>query len=247
MMHTHRIPPKALHSSDANAPKLAARPSRKLQLARALVFGLVVGALMTMSASVHAAQGDLAVSLETEVLRPSSATVGAVTDNDAVISPGVTLGFGIGTAFDLDVVVGYRFLGVQRALESRALDLEAQSHVLVGGLRGRLPIVGRWLYVVGHVELEAQAAEIKAHIDGRTGSDSTWTAGATARGGLELLWTISDDLALRWRAVVGYSGRLDADFSDVRLSSEVPNTKPLDLGGLNLSGVVGGMHVDLRF
>ena len=210
---------------------------------------VLVSLLLAMAfvPSAQAGEGDIAVSLETESLRPSSATVGAVTGVESVFSPGVTLGYGLGTPFDLDVVVGYRYLGMQRPDDGRALDLEAQSHLVVAGLRGRLPLLGTWLYVFGHVELEAQSAELKAHIDGRTGSDSAWTAGATARTGVELHWDIAAEVTIRVRAVVGYSGRLDADFDDLRLPSEVPTTAALDLGGLNLSGAIAGMHLDVRF
>jgi len=201
-------------------------------------------ALALAHTPAHAKAGDLELSLTSEALALVSGTVSATTDDSIAFTPGLRIGWS--PVDDLTLLLGWRDItALSRA--DRGYTLDTSGDALVVGARYSLgldPVVDLHF----EVDLEALHTDFDLAIAGTTATTSAWGFGVVPK----LVASAKADVDLfdiDFRLFVGFAARTNHHADGLRLSLEAPASQvsPLDLGSLNLSGVVFGANLAVIF
>jgi len=192
----------------------------------------------------HAEAGDLELTLTSEALAYSSDTVAATTSDAVGYTPGVRVGF---SPIDpLTILAGWRkVVGMSRG--DHGYDLTTSGDALLVGARWALGLHPMF-DLRFELELEALHTEYALAIGGLSGATSAWGFGAIPKVAAALHVDIAP-LAFELSLFTGYALRTDHHVDAIRLSSRAPSgaVEPLDLGRVNLSGLVFGLGLALIF
>lgn len=214
---------------------------------------LAASLLLPPLASAHAAAGDVEVSLTTEANAFLSDSVGATTRDGLSVTPGVRVGWSVIDPLTLEL--GWRAL-VTMSRADRGYELATSGDALVVGARWALGLHPN-VDLAFALELEALHADFDLAVGGTTaagdpagagGTTDDWSFGAIPKviGSARLP---IGDVDLELRAFVGFAARTNLSASHLRLAADAPRSQvePLDLGHLNLSGLVFGTTFALIF
>lgn len=192
----------------------------------------------------HAEAGELELALTSEALAYASDTVAATTSDTVGYTPGVRVGF---SPIDpLTLLLGWRkVVGMSRG--DHGYDLTTSGDAVYLGARWALglhPVFD----VRFELELEALHTDYALHIGGLSGATSAWGFGAIPKVATALRVDL-DPLVFDVSLFCGLALRTDHQVDAIRLSSLAPSRQvaPLDLGRVNLSGMVFGLGLALVF
>jgi hypothetical protein len=196
------------------------------------------------SSAARATAGDIEISFTSEALTLVSDSVAATTDNRVNWTPGLRLG--VSPVDRLTIIAGWRdFVGFERG--DRGYTLDSDSNAFVLGARSSLglhPVVD----LHGEVDLEALHTDFELEIAGQRGSTSAWAFGVIPKAVASVLVDL-DFLRIDIRVFVGFALRTNLAASGLRLDSRAPadQVAPVDLGSVNLSGLVFGTNIAVVF
>jgi|GEM_PF-5558773 len=209
-----------------------------------LTLATLVVATLTSARLVHAEAGDFELSLTSEALALTSPTVAATTRDSFAFTPGIRLGWS--PVDNVTVLLGWRSIEVMSRAD-RGYDLATSGDALIVGARYSL---GLHDIVDLHAELDLEAlnTDFELTVADGLGRTSAWAFGAVPK----IVGSAKADLGfadLDFRLFVGFAARTNQRADGVRLSSSAParQVAPLDLGSINLSGLVFGANLALVF
>ena len=205
-----------------------------------LLFPILLSA--TWLTSAHAQDFELAIT--SEALAPVSDTTGATTTSSVTTTPGIRIGWR--PVAPITALIGWRHVTtLTRADHGYALSTEGDA-ILVGA---RYSFELHPVFDV-HLELELEALHATFDLDlaNSRGTTSAWSLGAIPKVAASARVDLSA-FFIELRAFVGFAFRTNHRADGLRLASEAPsaNVTPLDLGSLNLSGVVMGAELAFLF
>lgn len=209
-----------------------------------LALALTSSLALAFDHTAHAEAGDFELSLTSEALALTSPTVAATTSDSVAFTPGLRLGWS--PVDNVTVLLGWRSI---EALErsDRGYDLTTSGDALVIGARYSL---GLHDVVDLHAELDLEAlnTDFDLTVADGVGHTSAWAFGAVPK----IVGSAKADLGfadLDFRLFVGFALRTNQRADDLRLSSSAHASQvaPIDLGSVNLSGLVFGANLALVF
>lgn len=192
--------------------------------------------------SARAAAGDLEIALTTEANAFVSDSVSATTADALAVTPGLRVGWAV--TDQLTAELGWRSL-LALSRDDHGYTLTTTGDALVVGARWALGLHPN-VDVAFALELEALHADFDLAVGQAEGTTGAWSVGAIPKL-IGMARLPIGSLAFDFRAFVGVALRTALAADDLHLASEAPRTTPLDLGDLDLSGVVFGTTFAIVF
>lgn len=206
---------------------------------------LATGLTLALTSPALAERGELELSVGPQLFVAQSTSVHPLTDDNDHLTTSLRASYAVTDL--LDVHVGYRWTGTLRRTTDDGVATRADLHGVTLGARARVPLLGRWLRAYAQLELEASVAELTLDAGSLRGQQASWSGGAIPEVGLEARTSLGDDVAAVFRLGVAYALRLDHHFDAMALDLDAPTVRPLDLGHANLSGLIFGFTLGVRF
>jgi hypothetical protein len=210
----------------------------------ALAATLALATLALAASDAHAAPGDIELSLTSEALVLASDTVAATATGRVAFTPSLRVGYS--PIERLTVIAGWRSVTAMSRAD-RGYELTTSGDALALGARyslGLHPIFD--LHAEADVEL--MHTDFSLEIAGQRAATSDWGFGfipkAVASATADL-----DFITLDLRLFFGFALRTDlaADGLRPRAAASASQVAALDLGRVNLSGLVFGANLAIIF
>lgn len=210
---------------------------------RALLAASALLALLSPPRAL-AETGDLELALTSEALAYASDTVSATTSDAVGYTPGLRVGYA--PLDQLTLLLGWRKI-VDMSRGDHGYDLTTSGDAIYLGARWALglhPVFD----VRFELELEALHTDYALDLGGLSGATSAWGFGAIPKVAAALRVAL-DPLVFDVSLFGGLALRTDHHADAIHLSSLAPSRQvaPLDLGRVNLSGLVFGLGLALVF